>query len=85
MLIYTSDPLERDLTVVGPLKAVLYGRSSVPDTDWVIRLCDVWPDGRSLSIRAAIRRARNRSSFEHPEPMTPGQVYRFELDLGATA
>jgi putative CocE/NonD family hydrolase len=30
-------------------------------------------------------RARNRSSFEHPEPMTPGQVYRFELDLGATA
>ena len=85
MLTYTSDPLERDLIVVGPLKAVLYGRSSAPDTDWVIRLCDVWPDGRSLSIRDAILRARYRSSFEHPEPMTPGQVYRFELDLGATA
>ena len=85
MLTYTSDPLERDLIVVGPLTAVLYGRSSAPDTDWVIRLCDVWPDGRSLSIRDAILRARYRSSFEHPEPMTPGQVYRFELDLGATA
>jgi uncharacterized protein len=85
MLTYTSDPLERDLTVVGPLKAVLHGQSSAPDTDWVVRLCDVWPDGRSLSLRDGILRSRYRASFEHPEPMTPGQVYRFELDLGATA
>jgi putative CocE/NonD family hydrolase len=85
VLTYTSDPLERDLTVVGPLKAVLFAGSSAPDTDWVVRLCDVWPDGRSLSIRDGILRARYRTSFSRPELMTPGGVYRFEVGLGATA
>jgi predicted acyl esterase len=51
VLAYTSEPLMDDLHVVGPLKAVLYAASSAPDTDWVVRLCDVWPDGRSLSVR----------------------------------
>ena len=50
MLTYTSDVLEDDLTIIGPVKAVIYGSSSVLDTDWVVRLCDVGPDGRSLSV-----------------------------------
>jgi len=85
MLTYTSDPLEQDLTVVGPVKAVLYGLSSAPDTDWVVRLCDVGPDGRSLSVCDGILRARYRNSPERPELMTPGQIYPFEVDLWATA
>ena len=74
VLTYTSDPLERDLTVAGPLKAVLYAGSSAPDTDWVVRLCDVWPDGRSLSLRDGILRARYRTSFAHPQLMAPGEA-----------
>lgn len=85
MLTYTSAPLPRDLTIVGPIKAVLFGMSSAPDTDWVVRLSDVGPDGRSLSVCDGILRARYRDSFDNPDLMEPGQVYRFEIDLGATA
>ena len=85
MLTYTSQPLEHDLTVIGPVKAVLYAMSSAPDTDWVVRLCDVWTDGRSISVCDGILRARYRDSFAQPTLMQPGQVYRFEIDLQATA
>ncbi len=85
MLTYTSAPLEQDLVVIGPVKAVLYGLSSAPDTDWVVRLCDVWPDGRSLSVCDGILRARYRDSLERPALMVPGQIYRFEVDMWATA
>ena len=85
MLTYTTAPLERDLTVAGPVKAVLHALSSAPDTDWVARLCDVWPDGRSLSVCDGILRARYRSSLERAELMQPGQLYRFEIDLWSTA
>jgi putative CocE/NonD family hydrolase len=85
LLTYTSAPLERDLHVVGHVKAVLYAASSAPDTDWVVRVCDVWPDGRSISVCDGILRARYRDSFAHPALMEPGRVYRFEVDLRATA
>ena len=73
------------MAVIGPVRAVLYAESSAPDTDWVVRLCDVWPDGRSMSVCDGILRARYRTSFEHPELMSPAQVYRFDIDLWATA
>jgi putative CocE/NonD family hydrolase len=85
MLTYTSQPLERAMTVIGPVKAILYGASSAPDTDWVVRLCDVWPDGRSLSVCDGILRARYRDGLTHPTLLRPGQVYRYEIDLQATA
>lgn len=85
LLTYTSDVLEGDLTVTGPLKAVLYGSSSAVDTDWVVRLCDMWPDGRSMWVCDGILRARYRDSFEREELLVPGQVYRFEVDMCATA
>ena len=85
LLVYTSEPLADDLHVVGPVKAVLHAASSAPDTDWVVRLCDVWPDGRSITVCDGILRARYRESFERPVPMELGQVYRFEVDLRATA
>jgi putative CocE/NonD family hydrolase len=85
MLTYSTAPLEQDLVVVGAPKAILHGTSSAPDTDWVVRLCDVQPDGRSMSICDGILRARYRDSRERAELMAPGQPYRFELDLAATA
>jgi uncharacterized protein len=85
MLTYTSEPLEHNLAVIGPVKAVLYGMSSAPDTDWVVRLCDVWPDGRSMSVCDGILRARYRDFLTQPTRMQPGQMYRFEIALQATA
>jgi putative CocE/NonD family hydrolase len=85
MLTYTSAVLQQDLTVIGPVKAVLYGLSSTPDTDWVVRLCDVWPDGRSMWVCDGILRARYRNSLAREELMVPGQIYQFEVDMWATA
>jgi uncharacterized protein len=85
LLTYTSAPLERDLAIVGRVSAVLHGASSAPDTDWVVRLCDVYPDGRSMSVCAGILRVRYRDSLERPQLMAPGQIYQFAVDLGSTA
>ena len=85
LLTYTSAPLARDLTVLGRVTAVLYGASSAPDTDWVVRLCDVWPDGRSMGVCDGILRARYRDGLDRAMLLEPDRVYRFEVDLWSTA
>ena len=47
VLTYTSQILQEPLEVTGPLKALLYASSSAVDTDFVVKLCDVFPDGAS--------------------------------------
>jgi putative CocE/NonD family hydrolase len=85
VLTFTSNVLESDLCVAGPVTATLHIASSAPDTDWVVRLCDVWPDGRSLSVCDGILRARYRESLMKPTLMTPNQVYQLQVDLWSTA
>ena len=85
MLLYTSDVLTADLSIVGPVKLILYGLSSAVDTHWVARLSDVWPDGRSMSVCDGILAARFRDGGERPELIKPGQIYRYEIDLWSTA
>ncbi len=48
--VFTSEPLQQDLEVTGRVQVVLHAQSSAPSTDWVARLCDVHPDGRSFNI-----------------------------------
>jgi hypothetical protein len=84
-LVYTSDPLPHDLTIIGPVTCTLYSISSAPDTDWVVRLTDVHPDGFSRLLCDGILRARYRNSPSKPELLTPHQVYEFVVDLWATA
>ena len=86
VLAYTSEPLERDMEVTGPVTVTLYAASSAPDTDFVARLCDVYPDGRSINITEGVIRARFREGvWDAPKLMEPGQVYEFTIDLAATA
>jgi putative CocE/NonD family hydrolase len=84
-LTYTSVPLDRDLTIVGDVRCVLHAVSSAPDTDFVVRLTDVHPDGFSRLLCDGILRARYRESTTHPTPLTPGRVYELTVDLWATA
>lgn len=51
VLLYTSAPLERDFEVVGEVQAELYAKSSLKCTDFFVRLCDVYPDGKARVIR----------------------------------
>jgi putative CocE/NonD family hydrolase len=85
VLIYTSQPLERDLTVIGPVSATLYAATSAPDTDFTVKLCDVFPEGRSVNILEGIIRARYRESLSNPTPVTPNEVHEYRVDLGPTA
>jgi putative CocE/NonD family hydrolase len=84
-LTFTSDALSDDLEITGPVKAVLYALSSAQDTDWVVRLTDVYPDGRSMLIADGILRARYRDSMRDPSLIAPDRVYRYDVDLWATS
>jgi putative CocE/NonD family hydrolase len=85
VLCFTSEALVEPLDVVGPLAFVLYAASSARDTDWHARLVDVHPSGYAQFLAHGVLRARFRHSVETPELLTPGEVERFEIDLGATA
>ncbi len=85
VLVYTTAPLDRDLDVVGPLRVILYASSSAVDTDFVARLSDVFPDGRAIQLQSGILRARYRDLDKEPQLLEPGRIYRFEIDLWATA
>jgi hypothetical protein len=84
-LTYTSAPLTRPLTVIGPVSCSLFAMSSAPDTDWVVRLTDVHPDGFSRLLCDGILRARYREGGARPAPLQPHAVYEFPIDLWATA
>ena len=83
-LTYTSEPMERDMEVTGPVRCVVHGLSSAKDTDWVVRLCDVSPDGFSRPVCDGVLRARYRNSLQRPE-LLDGTVARCEVDLWATS
>jgi uncharacterized protein len=87
VLSYTSALLEADTEVTGPVTLVLSAASSAPDTDFVGRLSDVYPDGRAINITEGVLRARFRMKefWEKPELITPGKVYEYTIDLQATS
>ena len=85
VLCYTTAPFERPLTVAGPVTVELWAVTDAPDTDWTAKLVVVEPDGRTISLCDGIRRASFRESLTDPSPVTPGEAYRYEIELGSTA
>jgi putative CocE/NonD family hydrolase len=83
VLIYTSEPLERPLWVAGKVTAKLFAATTARDTDWVVKLCDVAPDGRSLNIQEGVIRARFRNGFERAELLEPDSVNEYTITIGA--
>lgn len=82
---YTTPVLEKALDVVGPLKLVLYASSSAVETDFYGRLSDVFPDGRAIQLQNGVLRTRYRGTPGESAMLEPGKVYRFEIDMWATA
>lgn len=85
VLVYNSEELATDLDVIGPLRFFLFASSSAVDTDFVVRLSDVFPDGRAVQLQNGVLRTRYRNLPQAPELLKPGQVYRLEIDMWATA
>lgn len=84
VLVFTSEPVDRRTEITGPVKAVLYVSSDCRDTDFTVKLLDVWPNGYSQRLCDGIVRGRFRDGMEHEVFMEPGEVYRMELDMWNT-
>ena len=85
VLVYTSDPLERDTEVTGYVTLDLWAATSAADADWTAKLVDVHPDGRALNVCDGILRASYRDSLETPSPISPGEPHRCRVDVGPTS
>jgi putative CocE/NonD family hydrolase len=90
VLTYTSEPLTAPLKIAGAPVVNLFASTSGSDSDWVVKLIDVYPDevpaqaelgGYELGVAMDIFRGRYRESLEHPSAIPANQVqkYRFEL------
>jgi putative CocE/NonD family hydrolase len=85
VLVYTTEPLEKDVEVTGPIAVSLYAASSAPDTDFTAKVDDVYPDGTSMVITYGIQRARYRESGTRPTLITPGKVYKYTIQVWPTS
>ena len=85
VVVFSTKVLEKDLVVAGEVKVQLYVSSNCLDSDFSVRLCDVYPDGRSMLVMDGIRRMRFRDSFEQEKLMTPGEIYQLNIELPHTA
>ncbi len=93
VLVYVSEPLAEDVTVAGPITPSLFVSTTGTDSDWVVKLIDVYsgdfpnPDpnptgvqmgGYQQLVRGEVMRGKFRDSFEKPAPFEPGEVTKVE-------
>jgi putative CocE/NonD family hydrolase len=89
VLSWQTAPLEEDVTVTGDIVAHLFASTTGTDSDWVVKLIDVYPPGDAklagyqLMVAGDILRGRYRRSFERPEAVEPGRVNEYSIDLHA--
>lgn len=77
ILVYTSPPLKEGMEVSGPVTVTLYVSSDRKDTDFSVKLIDVYPDGRAYNLDETIQRLRYRDGYDKPLVwMEPGKVYK---------
>jgi uncharacterized protein len=85
VLVYSTPPLEHDLEVTGFITAEIQAATSGADTDFTAMLVDVDPSGYARYLADGIVRARYRHSREQAEPVPPGQIETYPIDLWATS
>ncbi|MFQ5721669.1 MAG: CocE/NonD family hydrolase [Candidatus Aminicenantales bacterium] len=94
VLVYQTEVLKEDVTIAGPIIASLYVSTSGTDSDWIVKLIDVYPGDNpdspycqakmgdfEMLLAGEIFRAKFRHSFSKPEPMVPNKVTKLEFDL----
>ena len=91
VLVYSTPPLEHDIEVTGPIEAKLYAATSARDTDWMIRLIDVHPDGYAAFLGEGVMRARHRNPLKRGQfdaeklsKIEPNRVYEYTIDFWRT-
>lgn len=82
---WTTAPLTVPLEITGEVQAELWVRSTVTDTDFILRVSDVYPDGRSMLLMDYPMRARYREGMDHQVLLTPGEPARLKWHIGWTS
>jgi len=86
ILIYSTEPLKQGMEVSGPIEVTLYVSSDAKDTDFTVKLIDVYPDGRAYNLDETIQRVRYRNGYEKSEAwMEAGKVYKVTLQPMTTS
>jgi putative CocE/NonD family hydrolase len=94
VVVYQTEPLEDDVTLAGPLRAELFVSTTGTDSDWVVKLIDVFPPnagtnpdtsrnmgGYQMMVRSEVIRGRFRQSYEKPVPFVPDEPAQVSLPL----
>jgi len=99
VLVYQTEALERDVTIAGPIEVDIYVSTSGTDSDWIVKLIDVYPDdfpnpaknpkqvrmgGYQQLVRGDVMRGKFRNSLEEPEAFTPNEVTRIRFTMPDT-
>jgi putative CocE/NonD family hydrolase len=80
ILVYSTEPLKEGLELSGAIEVTLFVSSSVKDTDFTVKLIDVYPDGRAYNLDETIQRLRYRNGYDKALAwMRPGEVYKFSF------
>lgn len=82
---WTTEPLASPLEITGEVEAELWVKSTVKDTDFLLRVSDVYPDGRSILLMDYPMRARYREGFEKEVLLQPGQPAKLRWHIGWTS
>jgi putative CocE/NonD family hydrolase len=85
VLRFTSSPFTEKTEITGPIRAEIYAASSAVDTDFMVKLNVVKPNGVAFNLVDGVIRARYRDGFEAPSLIEPGKIYRYDIDLWATS
>ncbi len=86
ILVYSSEPLKEGLEASGPIGVTLYASSDAKDTDFTVKVIDVYPDGSAYNLDETIQRARYREGYEKPPVwMENGKVYKIALQPMTTS
>jgi putative CocE/NonD family hydrolase len=85
ILVYTTEPFEKGVTLSGFVETTLYVSSDAKDTDFTVKLIDVAPDGTAYNLDETIQRARYREGYDKEVFMEEGKVYALEISKLATS
>lgn len=96
VLTYETEPLNRDITVAGPVTPCLYVSTTGTDADFIVKMIDVYPDDASANepdpaktpmggyqqlVRGEVFRGKYRNSFSNPEPFVPGEITKLQFRM----
>ena len=85
ILVYSTDKLEKGIEVSGTIKITLYVSSDVKDTDFTVKLIDVYPDGKAYNLDETIQRVRYREGYDKEVFMEKGKVYKLPVSPMTTS